>query len=376
VNRDGVVHRLTLEVSGLKKPYDRSAELEYIARVVELSRDAFGGRVGQARHLPSKEFCAVRIKLQSKAVATAISVLALGTVVVTGVSSSSGAAGLTAQASDGSGYWLAGTDGGVFAFGTAHFYGSLAGKHLSAPISGIVATTDDHGYWLVGRDGAIYPFGDATTQGSMAGKTLAGPVVGIAGTHPSVGGSAGTPGPRGPAGAPGTPGTPGTPGIPGTPGLPGVPGIPGTPGLPGAPGTPAPPDYGYVYNTSPQTVAIESSITFDTNATLVGFTHTLGSAVITVTDSGIYRVDTSVSGTEPNQMALFINDTVAPGAVYGSGSGTQQNSGQVVVFLSAGDELTVRNHTSASAVDLATVIGGTQANVNASVLIQELPEAP
>lgn len=87
------------------------------------------------------------IRLHSRALATAISVLALGTVVVTAAGSgASDAATLSAQAANGSGYWLAGSDGGVFAFGTAQFYGSLAGQHLAAPISGIIPTSDDHGY--------------------------------------------------------------------------------------------------------------------------------------------------------------------------------------------------------------------------------------
>ena len=43
-----------------------------------------------------------------------------------------------AQVGGGSGYWLAAADGGVFAFGTARFYGSMAGKHLNSPITGIV----------------------------------------------------------------------------------------------------------------------------------------------------------------------------------------------------------------------------------------------
>ena len=79
----------------------------------------------------------MRFALHSKTVAVAASVLALGTVGLTALTSgASGAAELRAEAASGRGYWLAGTDGGVFAFGTAQFYGSLSGKHLSAPISG------------------------------------------------------------------------------------------------------------------------------------------------------------------------------------------------------------------------------------------------
>lgn len=76
--------------------------------------------------------------------------------------------------------------------------------------------------------------------------------------------------------------------------------------------------------------------------------------------------------TEPNQFALFLNGVEVPGTVYGSGAGTQQNSGQAIFEIDAGDTLTLRNHTSAAAVGLASVIGGTEANVNASISILKL----
>ena len=53
------------------------------------------------------------------------------------LASATRAAGVT----DGSGYWLVASDGGVFAFGSARFYGSIAGTTLRSPISGIVATS-------------------------------------------------------------------------------------------------------------------------------------------------------------------------------------------------------------------------------------------
>lgn len=35
----------------------------------------------------------------------------------------------------GSGYWMAGKDGGIFSFGDAGFYGSMGATHLNAPIT-------------------------------------------------------------------------------------------------------------------------------------------------------------------------------------------------------------------------------------------------
>ena len=79
-----------------------------------------------------------------------------------------------------------------------------------------------------------------------------------------------------------------------------------------------------------------------------------------------------MSGTGPNQFALLLNGTGVPGTVYGAGAGTEQNNGKAIFTIAAGDTLTLRNHSSAAAVGLASVIGGTQANVNASVVIKKL----
>jgi hypothetical protein len=85
------------------------------------------------------------------------------------------------------GYWTAGADGGVFAFGGAAFYGSLGGRPLAAPVVNMAATSDGHGYWLVASDGGVFAFGDAAYRGSMGGRPLNAPIVGIAPT-PSGGG--------------------------------------------------------------------------------------------------------------------------------------------------------------------------------------------
>jgi hypothetical protein len=83
---------------------------------------------------------------------------------------------------DGDGYWLVAADGGVFAFGTAAFYGSMGGRNLVAPIVGIASTPDGRGYWLVAADGGLFAFGDAGFYGSMGGHVLAQKVVGLAST--------------------------------------------------------------------------------------------------------------------------------------------------------------------------------------------------
>ena len=122
---------------------------------------------------------------------------------------------------DGDGYWLVASDGGVFSFGDAAFYGSMGGqppqqadrghgghprrrrllagglrrRHLllrrrrllrldrrptlNKPVVGMAATPDGGGYWLVAADGGIFSYGDATFHGSTGRLNLNSPIVGM-----------------------------------------------------------------------------------------------------------------------------------------------------------------------------------------------------
>ena len=84
----------------------------------------------------------------------------------------------------------------------------------------------------------------------------------------------------------------------------------------------------------------------------------------------------SVAGTEPNQFALFDNGVEVPGTLYASGAGTQQTIGQAIIAVAEGDVLSLRNHTSAAAVTLASPIGGTGNSVNASIVLERLADLP
>jgi hypothetical protein len=88
---------------------------------------------------------------------------------------------------NGSGYWLVGADGGVFAFGQAVFYGSTGSLHLNQPIVGIHATPDGLGYWEVASDGGVFAFGDAAFHGSTGALHLNQPIVGIQPTPDGAG---------------------------------------------------------------------------------------------------------------------------------------------------------------------------------------------
>ena len=126
---------------------------------------------------------------------------------------------------DGKGYWLVASDGGIFNFGDAGFYGSTRGRQaqqahrrhggrpptaratgwwpptgassttatpastarpgpitLNKPIVGMAATPDGKGYWLVASDGGIFNYGDAGFDGSTGAIQLNKPVVGMAAT--------------------------------------------------------------------------------------------------------------------------------------------------------------------------------------------------
>jgi outer membrane protein assembly factor BamB len=80
------------------------------------------------------------------------------------------------------GYWLVSADGGIFAFGSAPFFGSTGSLHLNRPVVGMATTPDHRGYWLVASDGGIFAFGDARFEGSTGSLTLNKPVVGMAAT--------------------------------------------------------------------------------------------------------------------------------------------------------------------------------------------------
>ena len=73
-----------------------------------------------------------------------------------------------ASAVSGKGYWLVASDGGVFAFGEAPFYGSLASENLAKPIVDFAATPTGQGYWMTTSDGQVYGFGDAAYYGSVS----------------------------------------------------------------------------------------------------------------------------------------------------------------------------------------------------------------
>jgi hypothetical protein len=87
---------------------------------------------------------------------------------------------ITATAT-GEGYWEVASDGGIFSFGDAAFYGSMGGRPLNEPIVGATADPTGEGYWEVAADGGVFAFGDAAFYGSMGGRPLVAPMTGMVG---------------------------------------------------------------------------------------------------------------------------------------------------------------------------------------------------
>jgi sugar lactone lactonase YvrE len=87
-----------------------------------------------------------------------------------------------ASTPSGRGYWLVASDGGIFSFGDARFFGSTGGLRLTSPVVSMAATPSGHGYWLLASDGGIFSFGDARFFGSAASPAGArpGPAVALA----------------------------------------------------------------------------------------------------------------------------------------------------------------------------------------------------
>ena len=85
------------------------------------------------------------------------------------------------------GYWLVASDGGIFTYGDAQFFGSMGGRPLNRPIVGIAATPNGNGYWEVASDGGIFSFGNAQFYGSTGAMRVNKPIVGMAATPSGFG---------------------------------------------------------------------------------------------------------------------------------------------------------------------------------------------
>jgi uncharacterized protein YkwD len=72
------------------------------------------------------------------------------------------------------------SDGGIFSFGDARFYGSTGGMRLNQPIADMARAADGRGYLLVGEDGGLFLFGSAPFFGSASGACPGAAATGVA----------------------------------------------------------------------------------------------------------------------------------------------------------------------------------------------------
>jgi hypothetical protein len=329
--------------------------------------------------------------------------------------------GFTCSSSTG-GYWLVASDGGVFAYGGAGFFGSMGGQKLNSPVVGMVPTADGKGYWLIAADGGVFTFGDATFAGSLGGTTLNKPIVGGASGGscgssantilngstvpasgigndgdfyldttsetlfgPKAGGSwpaAGTSlvGPQGAAGSQGATGSQGAVGPAGTTGPAGPTGAAGPVGVPGPTGPPGPQgpaggglsDYVNLFLPAPTggnviILAASAPVPFDVPQVMTaGFTYDATTGALTAVNAGDYEITYLLISDSTNpSFVLDVNGTPAQACA----AATQNTDihGSCILSLAAGDVVTVVNQTVSFAF-----LGGNDPGNAATMLVEKL----
>jgi hypothetical protein len=107
------------------------------------------------------------------AVAASGRVLTFGSVVAKGDAAGKGTAVDIATTRTGQGYWVLMSDGGVYPFGDARYFGSPKRTGVKITATSIEARPAGDGYWVLGADGTVTGFGAATSFGKAAGSGTA-----------------------------------------------------------------------------------------------------------------------------------------------------------------------------------------------------------
>ncbi len=87
----------------------------------------------------------------------------------TGLNGAKGSWTGIASSPTGNGFLLASSNGAVVGCGDAVPFGGLSSTTLNAPVVGMTATLNVKGYWMVASDGGVFSFGEAQFYGSMGG---------------------------------------------------------------------------------------------------------------------------------------------------------------------------------------------------------------
>ena len=80
----------------------------------------------------------------------------------------------------GGGYWLVASDGGIFTYGDARFFGSTGALSLAQPVTAMGSSWTGNGYWLAAADGGVFTFGDGRFFGSAGASPQNGRFVAVA----------------------------------------------------------------------------------------------------------------------------------------------------------------------------------------------------
>ncbi|EJQ21890.1 TPA: collagen-like protein, partial [Bacillus cereus] len=132
-------------------------------------------------------------------------------------------------------------------------------------------------------------------------------------------------------------------------------------------------NYLYVFDTTNQSIAVGSSVTFNTNGPITGtaLSHITGTGNIIINTLGTYVAEFQLQASRENQFSLELNGTPIPGGRFGTGSPHSINQGTAAFTVTVvPSTLTLINNTSsAGTITLSNSDGGSLTNVSASISI-------
>jgi hypothetical protein len=93
------------------------------------------------------------------------------------------------RTSDGKGYWLLSSQGAIYAYGDAQYYGGANTGDLTGGETavGMAATPSGNGYWILSNTGAVFAFGGAQYEGGANTGDFTNGQVGVSITADSTG---------------------------------------------------------------------------------------------------------------------------------------------------------------------------------------------
>ncbi|PGR78529.1 collagen-like triple helix repeat-containing protein [Bacillus cereus] len=223
---------------------------------------------------------------------------------------------------------------------------------------------------LPGLPGLPVPLGPTGATGATGLTGSTGTTGATGSTGPT--GFTGSTGPTGFTGSTGPTGSTGSTGPTGSTGSTGPTGSTGSTGPTGAASVGLT-NYLYVFDTTNQSIAVGSSVTFNTNGPITGtaLSHITGTGNIIINTLGTYVAEFQLQASRENQFSLQLNGTPISGGRFGTGSPHTINQGTAAFTVTVvPSTLTLINNTSsAGTITLSNSDGGSLTNVSASISI-------